>query len=46
MLDNLSDDLLVRMLRLLPTESVLLCQAVSKRFNQLAGDRRVWKGVY
>jgi hypothetical protein len=45
-LSALSDELLIRILHLLPVECVLLCQSVSRRFNRLAGDAQVWKGLY
>jgi hypothetical protein len=45
-LSALSDELLIRILHLLPVECVLICQSVSHRFHRLAGDAQVWKGLY
>lgn len=45
-LSALSDELLIRILHLLPVECVLVCQSVSHRFHRLAGDAQVWKGLY
>jgi hypothetical protein len=45
-LSSLSDELLIRIIHLLPAECVLLCQTLSRKFHRLAGDAQVWKGLY
>lgn len=45
-LSALSDELLIRILHLLPVECVLLCQTLSHKFQRLASDAQVWKGLY
>ncbi|KAH7412166.1 F-box domain-containing protein [Phaeosphaeria sp. MPI-PUGE-AT-0046c] len=45
-LSKLSDELLVRILSFVPTESLLLCQRLSKKFNRLAVDSELWKAAY
>ncbi|KAI9743829.1 MAG: hypothetical protein M1818_002563 [Claussenomyces sp. TS43310] len=45
-LSNLSDELLIRILHLLPVECVLLCQLLNKKWRRLAADSQVWKSLY
>lgn len=46
MLSLLSDEVLIRILKLLPTETVLLCQSVSKRWCGLSTDGEVWRSLF
>lgn len=43
---HLSDELLVRILHLLPIQSLVQCQRLSHRFYTLTGDSQIWKNLY
>ena len=45
-LDSLSDELLIHILQLLPLETLVQCQRLSRRFYTLAGDSQIWKNIY
>ena len=45
-LSALSDELLLRILAHLPVITLNLCQRVSRRFYNLAGDFQIWKTLY
>ena len=45
-LDSLSDELLIHILQLLPLETIIQCQRLSRRFYTLAGDSQIWKSLY
>jgi hypothetical protein len=45
-LSDLSDELLLRILHLLPIQTLLQCQRLSRRFYALAGDSQIWKNLY
>lgn len=42
----LSDEILLRILRLLPVKTVLLCQSISKRWRALSTDGEVWRSLF
>ncbi|KAI1931142.1 hypothetical protein LOZ65_001341 [Ophidiomyces ophidiicola] len=42
----LSDELALHILSFLPTQSLLTCQSISRRFHILAGDSELWKRKY
>ncbi|KAF5863113.1 hypothetical protein ETB97_010572 [Aspergillus alliaceus] len=45
-LSSLSDEVLLHVLSFLSVPSLLLCQSVSRRFHDLAGDSELWKRQY
>ncbi|OJD20000.1 hypothetical protein AJ78_00015 [Emergomyces pasteurianus Ep9510] len=45
-LSRLSDELILHILSFLPTQSLSLCQRLSHRFYELAGDSELWKQKY
>ncbi|OAX80237.1 hypothetical protein ACJ72_05436 [Emergomyces africanus] len=45
-LSRLSDELILHILSFLPTQSLSLCQRLSHRFYELAGDSELWKKKY
>jgi F-box-like len=45
-LTTLPHELILRILHLLPVRSILLCQQLSKKWQRLAGDAQLWKGLY
>ncbi|PWY65346.1 F-box domain protein [Aspergillus heteromorphus CBS 117.55] len=45
-ISTLSDELLLQILSFLPMPSLLICQRVSRRFHDLAGDSELWKKQY
>jgi hypothetical protein len=45
-ISSVSDELLIRILHLLPIETLLQCQRLSHRFYTLAGDSQIWKSLY
>ncbi|KAF2826453.1 hypothetical protein CC86DRAFT_417596 [Ophiobolus disseminans] len=45
-LSKLSDELLVRILSLVPVTSLLVCQRLSKKFGRLSVDSELWKAAY
>ena len=45
-LSALSSELLIRILHLLPINTLLQCQLLSHRFYTLAGDSQIWKNLY
>ncbi|EEH23159.1 hypothetical protein PABG_05370 [Paracoccidioides brasiliensis Pb03] len=46
LLSRLSDELILHILSFLPTQSLSLCQRLSRRFYGLAGDSELWKEKY
>ncbi|XXH02255.1 hypothetical protein Hte_008624 [Hypoxylon texense] len=46
LLSPLSDELLVRILKLLPLPDLLNTSPVSRRFYDLSGDSQIWKRLY
>lgn len=46
MLSLLSDEILIRILKHLPVETVLLCQSISKRWGALSTDGEVWRSLF
>jgi hypothetical protein len=46
MLSLLSDEILIRILKHLPVETVLLCQSISKRWAALSMDGEVWRSLF
>ncbi|KAL9059695.1 MAG: hypothetical protein Q9162_000996 [Coniocarpon cinnabarinum] len=45
-LENLSDELLLRILSLLPVHELASCQSLSRRMRNMAGDAELWKQAY
>lgn len=45
-IDGLSDELLIHILQLLPLETLVQCQRLSRRFYTLACDSQIWKNLY
>ncbi|PGG98529.1 hypothetical protein AJ79_08843 [Helicocarpus griseus UAMH5409] len=46
LLSRLSDELVLHILSFLPIQSLSLCQRLSRRFYELAGDSELWKRKY
>lgn len=46
LLSDLSDELLIRILHLLPLATLLHCQRISHRLYTLASDSQLWKNLY
>ncbi|KAF8862679.1 hypothetical protein BDZ45DRAFT_645738 [Acephala macrosclerotiorum] len=45
-LSSLSDELLIRILHLLPITTLLLCQLLSHHLYRLSSDSQIWKNLY
>ncbi|CZR63796.1 uncharacterized protein PAC_13693 [Phialocephala subalpina] len=45
-LSSLSDELLIRILHLLPITTLLQCQLLSHRLYRLSSDAQIWKNLY
>ena len=45
-LSSLSDELLIRILHLLPINTLLQCQRLSHRLYRLSSDSQIWKNLY
>ncbi|KAK0118460.1 hypothetical protein ONS95_012745 [Cadophora gregata] len=45
-IDKLSDELLIRILHILPLPTLLRSQLVSYRFYRLSSDSQIWKNLY
>ncbi|KAL1997166.1 hypothetical protein VTN49DRAFT_8031 [Thermomyces lanuginosus] len=45
-ISSLSDEILLHILSFLPTQTLLTCQRISRRFRELAGDSELWKRQY
>ncbi|KUJ09809.1 uncharacterized protein LY89DRAFT_538166, partial [Mollisia scopiformis] len=45
-LSSLSDELLIRILHLLPIHTLLNCHFLSHRFYRLSSDSQIWKNLY
>ncbi|KAL0937837.1 F-box protein dre-1 [Colletotrichum truncatum] len=46
LLSSLSDELLIRILSLLPTSNLLGIAPVSRRFHRLSSDSQLWRSLY
>ncbi|KAG0645082.1 hypothetical protein D0Z07_9260 [Hyphodiscus hymeniophilus] len=45
-ISTLSSEILIRILHLLPIQTLLQCQTLSHQFYTLAGDSQIWKNLY
>jgi hypothetical protein len=45
-ISTLSSEILIRILHLVPIQTLLQCQLLSHRFYTLAGDLQIWKNLY
>lgn len=45
-LSDLSDELLLRILVLVPVETLAICQRVSQKIRSIAGDSQIWRAAY
>lgn len=43
---RLSDELILKVLQLLPINELLLCERLSRKYKALAGDSQLWKAHY